>query len=74
MTCLIAPTERMPLRGSSVDLATVALALHWFDHCRFYTGLRRVVRLGGVLARWTYHLQPCPPLSSKKSFDTSLIS
>ena len=40
---------------------TVALALHWFDHDRFYAEVWRVVRPGGVLACWTYHLQTVSP-------------
>jgi SAM-dependent methyltransferase len=46
---------------ASVDLVTVALALHWFDLDRFYEEVRRVVRPGGVLACWTYHLQTVSP-------------
>jgi SAM-dependent methyltransferase len=61
VTYLVAPAERMPLRDASVDLVTVALALHWFDHDRFYEEVRRVVRPGGVLACWTYHLQTVSP-------------
>ena len=40
---------------------TVALALHWFDLDLFYEEVRRVVRPGGVLACWTYHLQTVSP-------------
>jgi SAM-dependent methyltransferase len=58
---LVAPAEHTPLKDASVDLVTVALALHWFDHDRFYEEVRRVVRPGGVLACWTYHLQTVSP-------------
>jgi len=51
-----APPSRRP-HDASVDLVTVALALHWFDHDRFYADVRRVVRPSGDLACWTYHLQ-----------------
>jgi ubiquinone/menaquinone biosynthesis C-methylase UbiE len=57
VTYLVAPAERTPLRDASVDLVTVASALHWLDHERFYAEVRRVVRPGGVLAGWTYHIQ-----------------
>lgn len=49
--------DATPLRERSIDLATVALAVHWFDHSGFYDEVRRVVRPGGVLACWVYHLQ-----------------
>ncbi|WP_165227297.1 class I SAM-dependent methyltransferase [Aquisphaera insulae] len=58
---LKARAEVTPLRDASVDLVTVALALHWFDVDRFYEEVRRVVRLGGVLACWTYSLQRVSP-------------
>lgn len=61
VTYLVAPAERTPLRDASVDLVAVALALHWFDLDRFYGEVRRVVRPGGVLACWTYHLQKVSP-------------
>lgn len=50
----VAPAERSGLPGASVDLTTVAQALHWLDHERFYEELRRVVRPGGVIAAWSY--------------------
>ena len=61
VTYLVAPAERTPLKDASVDLVTVALALHWFDHDRFYADVRRVVRPSGILACWTYHLQTVSP-------------
>lgn len=50
------PAERAALPDASVDLVTVAQALHWFDHPRFYAEVRRVLRPGGVLAAWTYEM------------------
>lgn len=46
--------EAMPLRARSVDLITVAQALHWFDFERFYAEAARVLKPGGVVAAWTY--------------------
>ena len=40
----------------SVDLITVAQALHWFDFKRFYTEVDRVLKKEGVLAAWAYGL------------------
>jgi len=42
------------LPPQSVDLVTVAQALHWFDLPRFYAEVRRVARPGGVVAGWCY--------------------
>ncbi len=52
----VAPAEQSGLDDQSVDLVTVASAIHWFDLDRFYAEVRRVVRPGGVLAAWTYHV------------------
>ena len=49
-----APAERSGLPDESVDLVTVAQALHWFDLTRFYDEVARVLRLGGALAVWSY--------------------
>ena len=50
----VAPAESAPIESESVDLVTVAQALHWFDHERFYAEVRRVCVPRGVIAAWTY--------------------
>lgn len=45
------------LPDASVDLVTVAQALHWLDRPRFYAEVGRVLVAGGVLAVWCYGLQ-----------------
>jgi SAM-dependent methyltransferase len=50
----VAPAERSGLPDASVDLVTVAQALHWFDVPAFYAEARRVARRGAVLAVWNY--------------------
>jgi ubiquinone/menaquinone biosynthesis C-methylase UbiE len=50
----VAAAEACGLRPASVDLVTVAQALHWFDLSRFYLEADRVLRPGGVLAVWNY--------------------
>lgn len=52
----VAPAEQSGLDDASVDLITVAQALHWFDLPVFYREVRRVLRPGGVLAVWCYGL------------------
>ncbi|AFY28503.1 class I SAM-dependent methyltransferase [Cyanobium gracile] len=49
-----APAEGSGLEADSMDLATVAQALHWFDRPRFFAEVERVLRPGGVLAVWSY--------------------
>lgn len=44
------------LADRSVDLVTVAQALHWFDVGAFYAEVRRVLRPNGVVAVWCYDL------------------
>jgi len=50
----VAPAERSGLPERSVDLVTVAQALHWFDVDAFYAEVRRVLRPSGAIAVWTY--------------------
>jgi len=52
----VAPSEDSGLEDGSVDVVTVAAAAHWFDLAAFGRELRRVVRPGGLLAVWTYHI------------------
>lgn len=57
----VAPAARAPLEAHTADLVTVAQAIHWFDHDRFYAEVRRVLKPGGVLAAWTYGLPQITP-------------
>jgi SAM-dependent methyltransferase len=52
----IGRAEQSGLDNQSVDLVTVASAIHWFDFDRFYEEVSRVVRPGGLLAAWAYHV------------------
>lgn len=57
----VAPAEDTPVPDASVDLLTVAQAMHWFDLGRFQADVRRQLRPGGVLAVWTYNLLTISP-------------
>lgn len=56
MTYRVAPAEDSGLETETVDLVTVAQALHWFDRPRFYAEVGRVLAPGGVIAVWSYQL------------------
>jgi SAM-dependent methyltransferase len=57
----VASAEQSRLDPQSVDLVTVAQALHWFDLDRFYAEVRRVLKPGGVFAAWAYKLARVEP-------------
>ncbi len=50
----VAPAEESGLESNSVELITVAQALHWFNLDRFYAEADRVLKPGGVLAAFAY--------------------
>lgn len=50
----VAGAEKSGLASHSVELVTVAQALHWFDLDRFNLEVRRVLKPGGVIAAWSY--------------------
>ena len=50
----VACAEASGLDLASVDIVTVAQALHWFELAPFYAEVERVLRPQGVLAAWTY--------------------
>lgn len=52
----VAPAESSGLADASVDLVTVAQALHWLPLEAFYAEALRVLRPGGMLAIWGYSL------------------
>lgn len=50
----VARAESSGLERGSVELTTVAQALHWFELEAFYAEVRRVTVKGGVIAAWSY--------------------
>src|SRR5262245_8884531 len=50
----VEPAEQTSLAAASASIATVAQALHWFDHARYYAEVKRVLKPGGLVAVWAY--------------------
>ena len=50
----VASAESSGLAAQSIDLVTVAQALHWFAHDGFFAEVRRVTGPNGVVAAWSY--------------------
>ena len=55
------PAERVSLDDATVDLVTVAVAIHWFNFDEFYGEVKRVLKLNGIIAAWTYTLMEVSP-------------
>jgi len=52
----VAKAENSGIAPQSVDICTVANALHWFDFEIFYDEVNRIVKPCGIIAAWTYAL------------------
>jgi ubiquinone/menaquinone biosynthesis C-methylase UbiE len=50
----VALAERSPLADHSIDLITVGQAVHWFKFEEFYREVRRVGKVGGAIALFSY--------------------
>jgi SAM-dependent methyltransferase len=50
----VAVAEQSGAAMESVDLVTVAQALHWFDTGKFFAEVNRVLVPSGAVAAWTY--------------------
>jgi ubiquinone/menaquinone biosynthesis C-methylase UbiE len=50
----VVPAEGSGIEEASIDLLTIAQALHWFNLDAFFSEANRVVKPGGLLAAWTY--------------------
>lgn len=53
---ITANSAALPFVAHSMDLITVAQALHWFSLPQFYREADRVLSVDGLLAVWTYGL------------------
>ena len=73
ITYRIFPAEKTPLEDNTVDLITVAQALHWFDFDKFYKEAKRALKkkndksMGGIIAAWAYGLHSISPGLDKVS-------
>ena len=56
ITYALEPAEKTSLADKTVDLITVAQAIHWFKFEAFYAEVKRVAKPGAVMAVWTYSL------------------
>jgi SAM-dependent methyltransferase len=50
------PAENADIPDNSINLITVAQALHWFKFDEFFIEADRVLKSGGILAAWCYDL------------------
>lgn len=57
----IESAEAPSLEPASVDLLTVAQALHWFDTGRFWPVVAKVLRPEGLVAVWSYQVSSVTP-------------
>lgn len=59
--------ENAELDSDSVDIVTVAQALHWFDFVKFYSNVKRVGKKGAIIAVWSYDMHKINPHIDKIS-------
>jgi SAM-dependent methyltransferase len=61
ITYSVAGETNPAIADASVDLVTVAQAVHWFDRPAFFREVARVLVPGGLLAVWAYELAEIDP-------------
>jgi SAM-dependent methyltransferase len=57
----VAAAEASGIGSSTLDLVTVAQALHWFDIPAFFAEALRVLKPRGIVALWAYNLLSVAP-------------
>ncbi|PKO12393.1 MAG: class I SAM-dependent methyltransferase [Chloroflexi bacterium HGW-Chloroflexi-10] len=57
----VQPAEETHFADAAFDAITVAQALHWFNHARFWTEVNRVLKPGGLFAAWGYDFSSITP-------------
>src|SRR5436190_651141 len=61
VTYRVATAEASGIESSSIDLITVAQALHWFDLEKFYSEVGRVLKSHGVITALAYDVLRIEP-------------
>lgn len=54
VTYAVALADDSGIEPGTVDLVTIAAALHWMDFDKLYKEVKRVLKPGGIFAGWTY--------------------
>lgn len=54
ITYKVEQAEKNSIHDHSIDLITVAQAIHWFDFDVFYKEVHRVLKKEGIIAVWAY--------------------
>ena len=57
----VAAAEYSAIKNNSLDLITVAQALHWFDLNAFSAEVDRALKKDGIIAAWSYNLLTVRP-------------
>lgn len=72
----VANAETAPLNDSSINLVTVAEAIHWFNINLFFKEVQRILKPNGIVAVWCYKLAPiCPAVQEVvKFYDTNILA
>lgn len=69
VTYRVARAEASGIAAASVDLITVAQAVHWFDIDTFHREATRVLVPGGAIVEWTYQTPTVSPEPLGAVFD-----
>jgi len=67
------PAEKTSFESASIDLVTVAQAVHWFDLPKFYQEVERVLKPNGILAVWAYRFLEIEPAVDKAILNDLLV-
>lgn len=65
VTYLQERAEATTMANESIDLVTIAQAIHWFDFEPFYKEVSRVAKPGAIIAAWTYNVLRLTPEVNK---------
>lgn len=65
----VSPSETLPVDNETVDLISVAAALHWFEISAFFTECKRIIKPNGTLAVFFYSL---PKISRSVRFEARI--